>query len=279
MVLSLYNTMVNHLTQSVTALNSFYASLHTNIQHAADRYLFEQADEWTGNRLTRSYIESFLEENRQYLGNSYQGLAVVQTAQQQSSRIYEKLEQMESLAQNAAGGLYSEEEIEDFQAEFETLMGEIDQIAIGTRPGGFAMLAFTAFGAVGVAVDRDQKVEIDSMDMTITGLGIINSIDLAHAPDESLAAVQAAMEEVSAYRGHLDEVKNTLEEALDILNDERETLQPALALVSEKQSAWRALEAVMGTTYNTTASLLAIQAHVNSDKAIQLLLEELNESE
>lgn len=275
MDLSLYNTFVSNLTQSVTALNSYYASLHTDLQHRADRYLLENADELTGNRLTRSYIESFLEENRQYLGNSYQGLAIVQTAQQQSSRIYDKLDDMESLAQDAAGGLYSEEEIEEFQEEFETLMGEIDQIAIGTRPGGFAMLSITAFGAVGVAVDRDQKVEIDSMDMTVTGLGILDSMDLTDAPDEALSAVQAAMEEVSSYQQHLEDTKETLEDALDILNNEREALQPALALVSERQSAWRAVEAIAGITHDSTAAILAIQAHVESDRAIQLLLDEL----
>jgi len=276
MISSLFNLFVNNLTQSVSALNIFYSSLYTQIRYSADRYMIENADVLSGNYLSRSYIQSYLEENRQYLANSYQGLAIVQTSQQQSSRIHDKLEEMESLAQQAASGLYTAEEVEDFQQEFETLMGEIDQIAIGTYPGGFPMLSFTAFGTVGVEVDQDQKVEIDSMDMTVTGLGIINAMDLVNEPGEALSSVQLAIDEVSAYGQHLEDTKDTLEAALDVLNNERETLQPALALVQESQSAWRAVAAIAGMTYTTTATLLAIQAHVESDRAIQLLLDELD---
>lgn len=275
MEFSLYNLAVDKLTQSVTALNRFYLSLYTQIQHKADRSILANADELTGNRLARNHIESFLDENRQYLANSYQGLAIVQTSQQQSSRIHDKLEEMESLAEKAAGGLYSAEEVEAFQEEFETLMSEIDQIAIGTHPGGFFMLSSTAFGAVGVEVDRDQKVEIDSMDMTVTGLGLIDNMDLTSDPDKALTAVQLAIDEVSAHGQHLEETKGTLESALDILNDEREALLPALASVRENQSAWRAVDALVGMMESTQTLVLAVQARVESDQAIRLLLDEI----
>ena len=270
------NMAVNSLMQSVTALNNFYTSLYTDIQHKPDRWVLENADELTGNRLARSSIESFLEENRQYLGNSYQGLAIVQTAQQQSSRIYEKLEEMEALAENAAEDRYTEEELEAAREEYETLMDEIDQIALGTRPGGFFMLSFTAFGAVGVTTDRDTKIEIDSMDMTVTGLGLLDSMNLSDDPEETFSAVQMAIDEVDAYREHLEESRTDLESSLDDLNEEREALQPALAAVDESVSAWQALQAITNMTSDTAASLLAIQANVESDKAIQLLLKELD---
>ena len=275
MDISIYNLVSGNLTQSVDAINQFYASLSMDVRSQSDQVLFATADEWTGNRQSRSHTEALLEENRRYLGNAYQGLAIVQTAQRQSSRIHNALEEMESLAEMAASGQYSAEEVESFQQEFETWMGEIDQIAIGTHPGGFMMLSFTATGAVGSKVDQDQKVQIDSMDMTVTGLGILDSMDLVTQPDQALTAVQAAMDKVSVYGQHLENTKDTLEETLDTLNNERQALLPILATVSEKQSAWQALEAIVSVPHDTTASLLALQAQVESDRAIQLLLNEL----
>ncbi len=275
MELSVYNLVIGNLARSAAAIGGLYASLHSEIQHQTDHYILEKADELTGNRLKRTHIESYLEENRQYLANSYQGLAVVQTAQQQTARIREKLEQMEVLAEKAGSGSYTQEQIEAFQEAFQTHLYEMDQIAIGTHPGGFMMLSFTGFGTVGVEVEREQKVEIDSMDMTATGLGILDSMDLTGAPEEALAAVQAALEEIASYSGHLEETKDALETALHTLNTEREALLPALEAVSEKQSAWQALEMITGITRDSTSWLLAAQARVESDKALQLLLEQI----
>ncbi|HOL89868.1 MAG TPA: hypothetical protein PK054_09630 [Anaerohalosphaeraceae bacterium] len=213
----------------------------------------------------------YLEENRRYLGNAYQGLAIVQTAAQKVSQIEEKLLQMKNLAHQAAGGAYEQEEILAFQDRYSELLCEITEIAVNFRPGGFAMLSFTGFGTVGIEIEREQKIEVDSMDMTASGLGLLQAADLTRSPKDALMNVELALEETAAYKQHLKESERLLEKALDILNDEREAILPAVQSIREKYSARQTIRQLISALSGNSPLLTALYARVQSDRASFLL--------
>jgi hypothetical protein len=270
---SLYNILIDTFNRSAEAICALYTAISDDIRQKADRAVLGSDDEHSAARLAGNHIETFLDENRRYLANSYQGLAVIQTAYQNTSDILEKLQTMKQLAQNAADGLYDRDQMQNARQQFEILIAEIDAIAVQTQPGGFFMLAATAFGAVGIQVDRDQKIEIDSMDMTAAGLGLIQDMDLAGDPADVLVSLQIAVEEVSAYRQHLAESRVAVEDSIDVLNNEREAILPALIAVRESRSAWNAVQALAALLEETGALSVAVQARIESDRVIRLLMD------
>ncbi|HOQ05695.1 MAG TPA: hypothetical protein PKY88_10835 [Anaerohalosphaeraceae bacterium] len=212
-----------------------------------------------------------LEENRRYLGNAYQGLAIVQTAAQKVNQIEEKLLQMKELAYRAAGGVYEQEEILAFQDRYSELLCEITEIAVNFRPGGFAMLSFTGFGTVGIEIERGQKIEVDSMDMTALGLGLLQAADLTRSAKDALTNIELALEETAAYKQHLKESEQLLEKALDILNDEREAILPAVQSIREKYSARQTVRQLISALAGNSPLFAALYAKVQSDRASFLL--------
>jgi len=221
-----------------------------------------------------------LEENRRYLGNAYQGLAIVQTAAQKASQIEEKLLQMKELALRAAGDAYEQEEILAFQDRYSELLCEITEIAVNFRPGGFAMLSFTGFGTVGIEIERGQKIEVDSMDMTASGLGLLQAADLTRSPRDALTNIELALEETAAYKQHLKESERLLEKTLDILNEEREAILPALQTVREKFAARQTVRQLTSALAAGNYPLLtALYARIQSDRASFLLSNKKTEDE
>lgn len=212
-----------------------------------------------------------LEENRRYLGHAYQGLAIVQTAAQRVSRIEEKLLQMKRLAQRAASGQYDQEEILSFQNQYSELLCEITEIAVNFRPGGFAMLSFSGFGTVGIEIEREQKIEVDSMDLTASGLGLLNQADLTRSPQEALVNIDLALEETAAYKQHLKESEHLLEKALDTLNEEREAILPAVESIGESYTARRAVQQILNTVTNKVPLWAALHTRIRIDRASFLL--------
>ncbi|MEJ5260953.1 MAG: hypothetical protein WHS88_12270 [Anaerohalosphaeraceae bacterium] len=215
--------------------------------------------------------EYCLAENHRYLGHAYQGLAIVQTAAQKVHEIEEKLLQMKELARKAAGEAYGQDEILLFQEHYSELLCEITETAVNFRPGGFAMLSFTGFGTVGIEIERGQKIEVDSMDMTASGLGLLQAADLTRSPKDALTNIELAVEEITAYKQHLRESERLLEKALDILNNEREALLPALQCIREKSAARQAVRQLTRTLSENSFLLAAVYARVQSDRASFLL--------
>jgi flagellin-like hook-associated protein FlgL len=220
-----------------------------------------------------------IEENRRCLGHAYQGLAIVQTALQQVRQIEEKLFQMKELAQRAAGGQYDQEEILSFQSRYSELLCEITEIAVNFRPGGFAMLSFTGFGTVGIEIDQEQKIEVDSCDLTASGLGLLNHADLTRSPAETLTNIDLAAEEIAAYKQHLKESEQLLEKALDTLNTEREAMLPAGESITERYTAHQAVRQIGRALTDNNPLGAALHAHVRSDRVCFLLNPQTTQTE
>jgi flagellin len=269
---SFYNILFDAFNRPAKAISGLYAAINSDIRQKAVRAVLTHSANRAAAALSGSHVERYLSENHRYLANSYQGLAVIQAAHLHSLRILDKLQEIKQLAQNASDGLYSQDQLSQAQQKFSNLIIEINALAAQTHPGGFFMLSETAFGSVGIQVDRNKKIEIDSMDMTAAGLGLTQSLDLKADPDDVLASVQIAIEEVTAYRQHLIESRVAIEESIDTLNNEREAILPALITVGESRSALNTVRALAVALEESSILSIAIQARIESDRVIRLLL-------
>ena len=272
---SIQFSMYSAITSALQSLNGYYASTAMEINRIASSEVLKNADELTGNSLERSALDGLLETNRQYRQNINEGESIIQTTDSRAYEIQKRLETMEYLAVQAASGEYSQVEVEEFQTQFETLMSEIDTIAIQTRPGGFFMLSFTSDEMVGVDAGNEDKILIHSRDMTTAAMGLIDNMDLVNAPEDALATVQQAQTDVETYRGQLADSEALLSEANLTLGDEWTQLTASRIQVDSSVSAWQALESILGMMESGTALTLAVQANVTADEAIKYLIDSL----
>lgn len=272
---NLFNSAANEWAISSSQKLRAYRLVQEKIQNRAANVQIDT----DVNQSKKQHSAKCLEENRRFLGLAYQGLAIVQTAVQKVSQIEEKLLEMKELARKAAGGASEQGEILLFQNQYNELLCEITEIAVNFRPGGFAMLSFTGFGTVGIEIERGQKIEVDSMDMTAPGLGLLQAADLTRSPRDALTNIELALEETAAYKQHLKESERLLEKALDILNDEREAILPALRSIREQYTARQAVRQLISTLAGNFPLLAALYARVQSDRVSFLLGSRKSEDE
>ncbi len=264
-------------SQSISSIMSgasaqqLYDSLSSNINYTASKFLIENADTYTGSALSREYIDSSLSENQEYASNVADGISLIQTTSDQTSRISDNLDRMESLAEKASSGSYSADEVSAFQTEYEQLANEISEIAIGTHPQGRSTLFYE--GSVKVEVSDGLEVAINTENLTSSGLGITESIDLVNDPSSAIDAVQTAQTTVKNHQTHLDEAASTLESADRVLASQRENLQQIKPSVEPQAAAYQALSAIMGSFSSQSALLIATQANADSSRAMSLLFE------
>jgi flagellin len=256
---------------SGVSAQALYDTLSSKINYTASKFLIENADTYTGTALSRQYIDSSLTENRQYASNVSDGISLIQTTSDQASRISDKLDRMESLAEMASSGSYSADEVTAFQTEYEELASEISDIAIGTHPQGRSTLFYD--GSEKIEVADGMEVSVNTENLTSSGLGITENMDLENDPSAALSAVQAARTTVDNHQAHLKDTAATLESAANVLSAQRENLQQISPSVQPQVAAYEALAAVMGSFSSDSSLMIATQANADANRAMTLLIE------
>lgn len=252
------------------AADCVYQGMLNEVSNASAGFLIAGADRYTGYADARSYIDTELAELNTFRENISQGASIVQTASEQAGRIDEKLDRLEQLAEMASSGTYSSQEVAAFQDEFESILGDIDDIAIKTSPAG--QNVFIGTGNIDISVGDGLDISIAKKDLTASGLGLVEDMDLANDPSAALAAVQNARTEMDTYLAGLDETQTVLESADEILAANKSDLLAVKNTVSSTDAAWQMVNAVIGTMGSSPAVTLAAQANEQAQNAMLLLL-------
>ncbi len=269
MISSVYNEGMYGANYGMSAL---YGAMSSDINSTVTNTLIKNADRLSGNEEVRDYISDTLDEAKHYRNEISSGVSMVQTASEQSSQIGSKLGRMEELAEMAASGDYSAEEVSNFQDEFNQLIGEVDEIAIKTNANGENMLSYDS--TVEIEAGSGMAVDIETKDLTISGLGVIDNVDLENDAESALAGVQSAISEVEDYQGRLAEQEQTLSDADDILVEQQSDLNTISKTVESSDAAWAMVSTIMGGFSNDSAMMLAMQANETAESAMSLLLSE-----
>lgn len=253
-------------------VSKFYDSMSMKIDYKGIEFAIRGADMWTGNALAREYLEAEMAENQHYLSNVVRGITMIQDTQFQIENAEDKLARMEELAEMAASGEYSAAEVEGFQSEFDTLIEDIDAIAIRGSFQDENMLSYD--GTVEIEVGSGLSETVSTMDMTVSGLGILDNVDLVNDPEGALAGVQAAISEVDSYDENLSGSLDTLEGVQEVLLDERQDMKEAYAQVDSRNSALQIIAKIAEWREEMAGFIATIKADQATDKILDLLADE-----
>ena len=251
------------------AVNSIYAGMFAEISSLTNSIITNP--DLTGLSFAQDSLRASLVENSEKYKSISEGISMVQAVDYAVDTISDKVDRMKTLATWAASGDYKKKEVDAFQVEFDLLAEDINALAIGTTPGGSNFLN-KQDGAVSIPVGDALSIDVDTTVMTVTGLGIIDNVDLTNDPGAVLTGLETAAIRIESYAAHLELKADTLTTSLEVVESQRDGLL-AVQSVTEGIGNAMTLAGTMNNASSTLANLLILaQANLNIDSIMELLI-------
>lgn len=254
---------------SDSILNGVYGSYTAKINSLVSTVYFQNADTYTGKSAMQTYLRSEIAENSANTENVEAGIDLVETNQGYVSDISTKLDEMKSLADDAASGSYSASEVADMQSQIEVLAEEIDDIAQG--PLGETHILTEDGKTESVFIGSGLSVQIDTHDMdSDSGLGL-GAVDVTADAAAAVSAIEAAISEVEDYSSHLEGKHDSLEASAAALELQSTSLLAVESAVESTNSALMLASMISSGASMTSNFLMMAQANSMADTVLQLL--------
>ena len=251
------------------AVNSIYAGMFAEVSSLTNTIITNP--DLTGLSFAQDSLRACLVENSEKHNSISEGISMVQAVDYAVDTISDKVDRMKALAVMAASGDYSGSEVDAFQVEFDLLAEDINVLAITTTPGGNNFLN-KQDGTVSISLGDGLSIDVDTTVMTVTGLGIIDNVDLTNDPEAVLSGLEAASTRIGSYAAHLESKADTLTTSLEVVGSQRDGL---LAVQSVIEGIGNAMT-LAGTMNNASSALsnllILAQANLNIDSVMELLI-------
>ena len=215
-------------------------------------------------------LEERISENSQNESYANEAISMTQGLAETASTIKDKFARMEELAEQAASGEYSAEQVEDMQIEFEQLIEEINDLVDNTEQNGNKL--FSGEGTtISISIGNNSTIDIVAEDLSIGGEGL----DLTTDPEGALAAIQNRVSQSSYYSEYLADQLGNLERMIDYIEFEKYNDMGVEADQFDIELAKQVAALAATATLEELMILFDAQSNVESERALQLLTEEL----
>jgi flagellin-like hook-associated protein FlgL len=257
------------IQDSSFAINSVYAGMFAEVSNLTNSIITNP--DLTGLSFARDSFRAGLVENSEKHKSISEGISMVQAVDYAVDTISDKVDRMKTLATRAASGDYKKKEIAAFQVEFDLLAKDINELAVATTPGGNNFLN-KQDGAVSISVGDGLSIDVDTTVMTVTGLGIIDSVDLTNDPEAVLSGLETASTRIGSYAAHLESKADALTTSLEVVESQRDGLLAVQSVIEGIGDAMT-LAGTMNNASSALSNLLVLaQANLNIDSLMELLI-------
>ena len=259
------------IQDSSFAVNSIYAGMFAEVSSLTNSIITNP--DLTGLSFARNSLRASLVENSEKHESISEGISMVQAVDYAVDTISDKVDRMKTLATWAASGDYKKKEINAFQVEFDLLAEDINTLAVTTTPGGNNFLN-KQDGTVSIPLGDGISIDVDTTVMTVTGLGIIDNVDLTNDPEAALSGLETASTRIESYTSHLESKADALTTSLEAVESQRESLLAVRSVIEGIGSAMT-LAGTMNNASSALSSLLVLaQANLNIDSVMELLIDD-----
>jgi len=161
-------------------------------------------------------FEGKVSENRQNESYANEVISMTQGLAETASTIKDKFARMKELAEQAASGDYSAEEVEAKQTEFEQLIEEINDIVNNTEQNKNKL--FSGEGtAISISIGNNSTINIVAKDLSVNGEGL----DLTTDPEGVVTSIQSKVSQSSYYSDNLGDQLDNLGEMINYIEFEK----------------------------------------------------------
>jgi flagellin len=250
-------------------LQGNYARLSTGLRIAT------AADDAAGLAISerlRSQIRSLHQAAR----NANDGISLVQVGEGALNEVSNMLVRLRELSIQAANGATSNGDRDLINAEFRSLIAEIDRIGRSTSFNGMRLLDGSQ-ASVNFQVGIMSTSGIDVFNVTLTpALATslaLNSLDIGSGGDPSTAivALDAAINTVSSLRGRFGALQNRLHSTIANIGVATESLSAAESRIRDVDVAHETAELTRNTIMQQAAIAVLAQANAQPQVALSLL--------
>ena len=212
--------------------------------------------------------------------NANDGISLIQTAEGGLNEIQNILVRMRELGVQAASDTIGPKERVYLDNEYQALKNEVDRIANGTDfngtqlldgTGGILDFQVSTGGENLLGVDR-ISFEAWKADAKTDRLGIRDlAVDTKQASQQSLAAIDGALDHVSAIRGDLGAIQNRLTSTINNIGITVENLSAANSRIKDVDVADESSEMTRNNILMQAGTSVLQQANSLPKMALQLL--------
>jgi flagellin len=210
--------------------------------------------------------------------NANDGISMVQTAEGALNEVGDTLIRLRELAVQASNGTVSPQDRDTLNQEFQSLVAEIDRIAQVTEFNGIKLLDGTQ-SSVSFQVGIGTTAGVDTLAVALDSaraqdLGI-DQLDIGSGagadPAAAIAAVDAAIDQVSGLRGGFGAVQNRLGSTINNLGMTVENLSAAESRIRDVDVAWETAQLTKYQILQQASIAVLAQANMLPQGALQLL--------
>jgi len=280
--------IINHNMSSLYAdrvLNISNDNIMKNMEKLSSGERINRAGDDASGLAVSEKMRSQIRGLNQASKNIQNGVSFIQTTEGYLTETTDILQRVRELAVQSANGIYSDEDRMQIQVEVSQLVAEVDRIASQAQFNGMNMLTgrFAQAGdavmqfQIGANVDQNARVFIGTMTATALGLkgaqGGDEQISIS-TPDEAnmtLAAVDAALTNVTKQRADLGAYQNRFELAAKGVNIAAENTQAAESRIRDTDMASEMVEFTKNSILTQAGTAMLAQANSQSQTVLSLL--------
>ena len=280
--------IINHNMSSLYAdrvLNISNDNIMKNMEKLSSGERINRAGDDASGLAVSEKMRSQIRGLNQASKNIQNGVSFIQTTEGYLTETTDILQRVRELAVQSANGIYSDEDRMQIQVEVSQLVAEVDRIASQAQFNGMNMLTgrFAQAGdavmqfQIGANVDQNARVFIGTMTATALGLkgaqGGDEQISIS-TPDEAnmtLAAVDAALTNVTKQRADLGAYQNRFEMAAKGINIAAENTQAAESRIRDTDMASMMVEYTKNQILTQSGTAMLAQANSQSQTVLSLL--------
>ena len=284
--------IINHNMSSLYAdrvLNISNDNIMKNMEKLSSGERINRAGDDASGLAVSEKMRSQIRGLNQASKNIQNGVSFIQTTEGYLTETTDILQRVRELAVQSANGIYSDEDRMQIQVEVSQLVAEVDRIASQAQFNGMNMLTgrFAQAGdavmqfQIGANVDQNARVFIGTMTATALGLkgaqGGDEQISIS-TPDEAnmtLAAVDAALTNVTKQRADLGAYQNRFEMAAKGINIAAENTQAAESRIRDTDMASEMVEFTKNSILTQAGTAMLAQANSQSQTVLSLLQQKL----
>ncbi len=208
--------------------------------------------------------------------NAQDGVSVVQTAEGSLTEVHSMLQRMRDLVVQAgnsgSNGGATGDAVASIQDEITSLSTAIDDIANRTQFNGTKLLdGSNATLTFQVGANGGETQTVNLSDMT-AGTLAVDTVDVtANGTTADLATIDAAIKDVSTFRGQLGAAQNTFEHTINNLNVAVENLSASESRIRDTDMAAEMVDFTKSQILSQAGTAMLAQANQGSQGVLKLL--------
>jgi flagellin len=257
-----------NLSKSTEALQGNFARLSTG------RRIARASDDAAGLAIS-TRLQSQIRSLNQAGRNASDGIGLIQTADGGLDEISRALDRARELAVESANGTLQPADKDSLQNEFGNIMAQVDQIANATKFNGLPLL--TATTTVTLQIGTGTTAGTDTLDISFvsvsgTSLGITAlNIGSTGNANTAITALDAALSTISSQRARIGAAENTLNTAVDSIQNRSENLAAANSRILDVDLASETAELTKNNIIQQAGVAVLAQANQQPASALTLL--------